>query len=183
MDSIKDVVRSSVKVSELDKHLKKAGGQIDRNVVEITIKMNTITRKPLTIKNRKWNTYQFEFYGISTFLSYLMPNPFLYEKSVLFQTIQFRMSTQFNCQKSYFQAILFCISTQFSSIWLIDRNLSGANTPNQSGLGSDGNEMVLRIPQNSSITGSSPSVSKSGQNQSFRSLVIILPRNVLLNWK
>ncbi len=42
MDSIKDVVRSSVKVPEFDKHLKKAGGHICRNVVEITIKMKTI---------------------------------------------------------------------------------------------------------------------------------------------
>ena len=31
VDSIKDVVRSSVKVPEFDKHLKKAGGYIDRN--------------------------------------------------------------------------------------------------------------------------------------------------------
>ena len=42
MDSIKDVVRSSVKVAEFDKHLKKARGHIDRNIVEITIKMKTI---------------------------------------------------------------------------------------------------------------------------------------------
>ena len=41
MDSIKDVVRSSVKVPEFDKHLKKAGGHISQNVVEITIKMKT----------------------------------------------------------------------------------------------------------------------------------------------
>ena len=33
--------------------------------------------------------------------------------------------------------------------------LSGATTPDQSGLGSDGNEGVLRIPQSSSITGTS----------------------------
>ena len=46
-----DVVRSSVKVPEFDKHLKKAGGHIDRNVAEITIKMKTIIRKPLMIKN------------------------------------------------------------------------------------------------------------------------------------
>ena len=39
VDSIKDVVRSSVTVPEFNKHLKKAGGHIDRNVVEITIKM------------------------------------------------------------------------------------------------------------------------------------------------
>ncbi len=43
-DSIKDVVRSFVKVPEFDKHLKKAGVHIGRNVVEITItiKMKTI---------------------------------------------------------------------------------------------------------------------------------------------
>ena len=50
VDSIKDVVRSSVKVPEFDKHLKKAGGHIGRNVAEITIKMKTIVRKPLMIK-------------------------------------------------------------------------------------------------------------------------------------
>ena len=32
-----------------DKHLKKAGGRIGRNVGEITIKMKTIVRKPLMI--------------------------------------------------------------------------------------------------------------------------------------
>ena len=42
VDSIKDVVRSSVKVPEFGKHLKKVGGHISRNVVEITIKMKTI---------------------------------------------------------------------------------------------------------------------------------------------
>ena len=41
-----DIVQSSVKVPEFDKHLKKAGGYIGRNVVEITIKMKTIVRKP-----------------------------------------------------------------------------------------------------------------------------------------
>ena len=50
MDSIKDVVRCSVKVPEFDKHLKKAGGHIGRNVVEITIKVKIIARKPLIIK-------------------------------------------------------------------------------------------------------------------------------------
>ena len=47
--------------------------------------------------------YDFMFgwvYGISTFVGYLMPNPFLY-KSVLFQTIQFSISTQFTCQNSF----------------------------------------------------------------------------------
>ena len=57
-----------------------------------------------------------------------MPNPFLYNKTVLFQTIQFS------------------ISTQFSSVWLMDRILSCAATPGQSEPGSDGNEGVLYIP-------------------------------------
>ena len=35
------------------------------------------------------------FYGIPTFVGYLMPNPFLYKYSVLFQTTRVRMSTQF----------------------------------------------------------------------------------------
>ena len=42
MDSIKDLVRSSVKVPEFNKHLKKARVHIGRNIVEITIKMKTI---------------------------------------------------------------------------------------------------------------------------------------------
>ncbi len=54
MDSIKDVVRSSVKVPEFDKHLKKAGGHIGQNIVEITIKMKTIVRKPLMIKSSQF---------------------------------------------------------------------------------------------------------------------------------
>ena len=43
----------------------------------------------------------------------------------------------------------------FSSIWPIDRTLSGATTLGQSEVGSDGNEGVLCIPQSSSITGTS----------------------------
>ena len=46
---------------------------------------------------------------------------------------------------------------QFSSIWPIDRALSGATTPGQSGPGSNGNEGVLYIPESSSITRTSPS--------------------------
>ncbi len=53
MDSIKDIIRSSVCVPEFDKHLKKAGGHIGRNVVEITTKMKTIVRKTLMIKINK----------------------------------------------------------------------------------------------------------------------------------
>ena len=59
----------------------------------------------------------------------------------------------FNIKTVLFQAIQFSISTQFSSIWLTDGALSGATTLNQSGHGSDGNEGVLLLPQSSSITG------------------------------
>ena len=56
-----------------------------------------------------------------------------------------------------FQTIKFSISTQFTSIWPIDRALSGATIPIPSEPGSDGNKGVLRIPESSSITGTSPS--------------------------
>ena len=65
-------------------------------------------------------------------------NPFLYVWTVLFQTIQFS------------------IITLFSSIWPIDRTISGAITLSQSGIRSDGNNGVFRIPQSSSISGASP---------------------------
>ena len=48
--------------------------------------------------------------------------------------------------------IQFSISTQFSSIWPIDRTLISATTPGQSEPGSDGNKEVLHIPQSSGIT-------------------------------
>ena len=43
------------------------------------------------------------------------------------------------------------------SIWPLDRTLSGATTPGQSGPGSNANEVVHHIPLSSSITGASPS--------------------------
>ena len=49
------------------------------------------------------------------------------------------------------------MSMQFSSIWPIDRVLSGATALGQSRPGSDGNEGVLRMPLNSSITETLPS--------------------------
>ena len=55
-----------------------------------------------------------------------------------------------------FQTIQFCISTQFSFIQPIDRALSDAVTPGQSRPVNDANEGVLRILQSSSNTGSSP---------------------------
>ena len=65
--------------------------------------------------------------------------------------------TQLNVKRVLFQAIQFSLSTPFSCIWLIDRILSGAINPGQSGPGGDGNEGVLWIPQCSSITEASPS--------------------------
>ena len=55
VDWIKDVVQSSVKVPELDKHLKKVGGHIGRNIVEITVKMKTIVLMIKIIKLRLRN--------------------------------------------------------------------------------------------------------------------------------
>ena len=53
-----------------------------------------------------------------------------------------------------FQTIQFSISTQFSSIWPINRILLGATTLGLSRPGSNGNEGVL---ESSSIIGTSPS--------------------------
>ena len=58
----------------------------------------------------------------------------------------FFVYTQLNVKTILFQTIQFSISTRFSSIWSVDRTLSGVVTPDQSGPGSDGNEGVLRIP-------------------------------------
>ena len=77
----------------------------------------------------------------------LMSNSFLYILAVLFQTIQFIISTQFQCKNS-------SISNKSISI---DRILSGATTLGQSAPGSDGNEEVLRIPRSSRITETSRS--------------------------
>ena len=56
-----------------------------------------------------------------------------------------------------FQVIQFNRSKQFTSIWPIDRTLSGATTPGQSTPGSNSYDGVLCILQSSSITGISPS--------------------------
>ena len=47
VDSIKDVVRNSVKVLKFDKHPKKAGGHISQNIIRITIKINNNSLKNL----------------------------------------------------------------------------------------------------------------------------------------
>ena len=60
-------------------------------------------------------------------------------------------------QKVLFQTIQFSVSTLFIWIWPIDRTLSGIITPSQSGPGSHGSEEVFCIPQSSSIPGASQS--------------------------
>ena len=57
----------------------------------------------------------------------------------------------------YFKQSSFNISTQFNSIWPINRTLPDATTPGQSEPRSDSNKGVLHIPQSPSITGTSPS--------------------------
>ena len=56
-----------------------------------------------------------------------------------------------NVKTVLFQAIQFCLSMQFISVWPIDRTLWGAITPGQSRTGSDSNE------EYSNTTGTSPS--------------------------
>ena len=76
-------------------------------------------------------------------------------KTFLFQAIQFTQTIHFSMR------MLLVLFNQKIGPW------SGATTPGQSGPGSDGNEGVLRIPQSSSIVGTSPSdclVSKSGHS-------------------
>ena len=106
-------------------------------------------------------------------------------KTVPFQTIQFSISTQFECKYTVYlsktflfqaiqfsqivliQTIQFSISMHISSIQPIDRALSGATIPGQSGPGSHGNEGVFHIHQGSSTTGNSLSdcfVSYPGQS-------------------
>ena len=110
--------------------------------------------KQVNVKTVLFQTIQF---SISIVFVYKQVNV----KTVLFQTIQFSISIVFvykqvNVKTVLFQTIQFSISTQFSSIWPIDRTLSGATTPGLSGPGSDGNKIVLCIPQSSSITETSP---------------------------
>ena len=52
-----------------------------------------------------------------------------------------------------FLGIQFSISTQFTSIWRIDRTVLSAVTPGQSRSRIDSNEGVFHILQSSSITG------------------------------
>ena len=67
-------------------------------------------------------------------------------KTVLFQTVQFSIQKfnfkQFSLAVLY-QVIQFSISTQFCYIWHIDRTQSGSTTPVHKGPGSDGSKGIL----------------------------------------
>ena len=78
-------------------------------------------------------------------------------KQFYFKQFSLAQLHSLNIKTVLFQAIQFSISTHFSSIWPIDRTLSGATTSGQCGPESDSNEGVLRIPQSSNITETSPS--------------------------
>ena len=98
------------------------------------------------------------------------------------------MNTWLNIKTVLLQTIQFSISTQFSSIWPIDRTLSGATTLGQSGTGSDGNEGALLIPQRSSITEATPSeclVSYPAHIYEVTQKVLLVPSNLvpLVNFK
>ena len=83
------------------------------------------------------------------------------------------------------RAIQFSISARFRSIWPIDKTLSSATTPGQSRHGSDGNEWVLCITQNSSITGTLPSdcfVSYEGHSAGKQMVYSIAPAD-WANWR
>ena len=100
------------------------------------------------------------FYGITTIVGYLMSNPLYTSISSLWTHLVNYILKQtralFCKQLNWFQVLLYSnhnltsvILFAHCSIWPIDRNLSGATTPGQSGPGSNGNEGVLHIPQSS----------------------------------
>ena len=125
------------------------------------------------INTKMFRQNLFRFYVISIFAVYL----FSYKWTVLFQTIKFILSRQFDFQKHFYfrllslvkllyfkqsslpwvhslniktvllQVIQFYISTHISSIWPIHRTPLGANTPCKSGLGSYGNEECSIFPK------------------------------------
>ena len=57
------------------------------------------------------------------------------QKQFRFKQFKLEYIRSLNVKTYLFQAIQFSIDTQFSSIWPIDRILSGVTTPGQSGLG------------------------------------------------
>ena len=73
-----------------------------------------------------------------------------FSQTVIIPSIQFSIFvafvySQLDVKTVLFQTIQFSMGTHYSSIWPIDRTLSGATTPGQSEPESDGNEGVLHI--------------------------------------
>ena len=61
----------------------------------------------------------------------------LFKKRFYFKQFSLVLVHNLNVKTVLFQAIQFSKSSLFSSIWTIDRTLSGATTPGQSGPGSN----------------------------------------------
>ena len=100
----------------------------------------------------------------------------LMSKQFYFKPFSLAYVHSINVKIVLFQLIQFSITMQFSYICPIHRILSGATTLGYSGPESDGNEGVLCIPQNSSITGTSPLdclVSYPGHTLGGRSLNLL----------
>ena len=77
---------------------------------------------------------------------------FLCRIAVLFQITQVTISTVSMSKKDLFQTIQFSVSTQFSSVWPIDRSLSGASI------------RLFRVISWHSLAGSYPSAEKQSMN-------------------
>ena len=100
-------------------------------------------------------------------------------KAVLFQAIQFSISSQLHVKTLLFQTIQFNICTLFNSIWPIHRSLSGDTTPGKSGPESDGNKSVLHILPCASITGASASDNLESYPGNSLGGVLLLCRNAV----
>ena len=97
-------VRSSMKVPKFDKHLKKAGGHIGRNVVEITIKMKTIDLMIKIIKLCLRN---------------------LDKICLCLHTVKWFQVLLFNTNSSIYQVFLSNTNNLYTSVWFqINNNLS-----------------------------------------------------------
>ena len=113
-----------------------------------------------------WKTFLFQAIQFSQavliqLIQFSISTDFVYTHlnaiTVLYWTIQFSVSTVSMSKNSSIQKNSFLHKHAVSSIWPIDRALSGATIPGQSGPENNGNEGVLLIAQSSSITGTSPS--------------------------
>ena len=72
-------------------------------------------------------------------------------------------------------------STQFNSTWLLDRTLSGATTPGQSGPGSDGNERVLHFPKAAALQETRHQIVKCHKQDTALSVYSVSPADWAIN--